>query len=110
MGGRGTGAQYVHLVDFCTEGGELHLECEPVGLVHDISLLVDRAERQRIDRAQLCDIVSENGRAWPTRRRAELAIFELIAGWYNQHRRHSTLGYSSPAEVERRTSPVTLAA
>jgi hypothetical protein len=29
---------------------------------------------------------------------------------YNQHRRHSTLGYSSPAEVERRTSRVTLAA
>jgi putative transposase len=47
---------------------------------------------------------------WPTRRHAELAIFEFIAGWYNQHRRHSTLGYSSPAEVERRTSPVTLAA
>jgi transposase InsO family protein len=47
---------------------------------------------------------------WPTRRHAELAIFEFIAGWHNQHRRHSTLSYSSPAEVERRTSPVTLAA
>jgi putative transposase len=47
---------------------------------------------------------------WPTRRHAELAIFEFIAGWYNQHRRHSTLGYSSPAEVERRTSRGTLAA
>ena len=47
---------------------------------------------------------------WPTRRQAELAVFEFIAGWYNQHRRHSTLGYSSPAEVERRTSYATLAA
>jgi len=47
---------------------------------------------------------------WPTRRQAELAVFEFIAGWYNQHRRHSTLGYSSPAEVERRTSSATLAA
>jgi putative transposase len=47
---------------------------------------------------------------WPTRRHAELAIFEFIAGWYNQHRRHSTLGYCSPAEVERRTSPATLTA
>lgn len=47
---------------------------------------------------------------WPTRRQAESAIFEFIAGWYNQHRRHSTLGYSSPAEVERRTSSATLAA
>jgi transposase InsO family protein len=26
---------------------------------------------------------------WPTRRQAELAVFEFIAGWYNQHRRHS---------------------
>jgi transposase InsO family protein len=47
---------------------------------------------------------------WSTRRHAELAIFEFIAGWYNQHRRHSTLGYCSPAEVERRTSPARLAA
>jgi transposase InsO family protein len=47
---------------------------------------------------------------WPTRRQAELAIFAFIAGWYNQHRRHSALGYLSPAEVERRTSPATCAA
>ena len=47
---------------------------------------------------------------WPTRRQAELAIFQFIAGWYNQHRRHSTLGYSSPADVERRISPATLTA
>jgi len=47
---------------------------------------------------------------WPTRRQAQLAIFEFIAGWYNQHRRHSTLGYSSPAEVERRRLPATLTA
>jgi transposase InsO family protein len=47
---------------------------------------------------------------WPTRRQAQLAIFEFIAGWYNQHRRHSTLGYCSPAEVERRTLPATLTA
>jgi transposase InsO family protein len=46
---------------------------------------------------------------WPTRRHAGLAIFEFIAGWYNQRRRHSTLGYCSPAEVELRTSPGILA-
>ena len=48
--------------------------------------------------------------SWPTRRRAESAIFEFIAGWYNQHRRHSALGFFSPAEVERRTTLGTLAA
>jgi putative transposase len=47
---------------------------------------------------------------WPTRRHAELAIFEFIAGWYNQHRRHSTLGYCSPADLERRTAHATIAA
>jgi transposase InsO family protein len=47
---------------------------------------------------------------WPSRRVAKSAVFEFIAGWYNQHRRHSTLGYLSPADVERRSPPVTLAA
>jgi putative transposase len=47
---------------------------------------------------------------WPSRRVAKSAIFDFIAGWYNQHRRHSTLGYLSPADVERRTPPATLAA
>jgi putative transposase len=28
------------------------------------------------------------------------AIFEFIEGFYNTHRRHSALGYLSPAEFE----------
>jgi putative transposase len=47
---------------------------------------------------------------WPTRRHAQLGIFEFIAGWYNQYCRHSALAYCSPADVERRTSPATLVA
>ncbi len=39
-------------------------------------------------------------RAWPTRAMAEKAIFEWIEGWYNTRRRHSTLGYLSPAVYE----------
>ena len=39
-------------------------------------------------------------RAWPTRVRAEQAIFEWIEGWYNTRRRHSTLDYLSPAAYE----------
>jgi len=41
---------------------------------------------------------------------AEFAVFEFIAGWYNEHRRHSALGYCSPAEVERRSLSATLSA
>ena len=40
-------------------------------------------------------------RSWPTRAEARTAVFEYIEGWYNPRRRHSTLGYLSPAEFER---------
>jgi hypothetical protein len=29
------------------------------------------------------------------------AIFDYIEGWYNPHRRHSALGYHSPATYEK---------
>jgi len=32
---------------------------------------------------------------------AERAIFKFIVGWYNPHRRHSSLGYLSPVNFER---------
>jgi putative transposase len=31
-----------------------------------------------------------------------MAIFEFIEGWYNPHRRHSSIGYDSPIAFERR--------
>jgi len=37
-----------------------------------------------------------------TRSAARLALFEYIEGFYNPHRRHSALGYLSPAACERR--------
>jgi putative transposase len=39
-------------------------------------------------------------RTWATRADARTAIFEYIEGWYNPHRRHSKLGYLSPAGYE----------
>ena len=39
-------------------------------------------------------------RAWPTRKAATSALFDYIEGWYNTRRRHSTLGYLSPANFE----------
>ena len=32
---------------------------------------------------------------------ARLAVFSYIEGFYNPHRRHSALGYRSPAEYEK---------
>jgi putative transposase len=40
-----------------------------------------------------------------TRREAEQAVFEWIEGWYNPHRRHSSIGYLSPNVFERRRAP-----
>lgn len=37
---------------------------------------------------------------WATRDEARRAIFQFIEGWYNRRRRHSTLGYRSPAAYE----------
>jgi transposase InsO family protein len=39
---------------------------------------------------------------WRTRAEARHAIFDYITTWYNPRRRHSQLGYLSPAEFERR--------
>jgi transposase InsO family protein len=39
-------------------------------------------------------------RPWPTHKATTSAIFDYIEGWYNTRRRHSTLGYLSPAAFE----------
>jgi Integrase core domain len=47
-------------------------------------------------------------RSWPTRAEARAAVFEYIEAWYNPRRRHSTLGYLSPAEFERHHAQLTV--
>jgi putative transposase len=42
-----------------------------------------------------------NRRRFKSQAEARMAIFEWIEGWYNPHRRHSGLGYRSPANFER---------
>lgn len=39
---------------------------------------------------------------WKTRAQARTAIFEYLELFYNRQRRHSSLGYLSPVEFERR--------
>lgn len=42
------------------------------------------------------------GATWATRDDARAAVFRFIETWYNPRRRHSTLGYVSPAAYEAR--------
>jgi putative transposase len=42
-----------------------------------------------------------NRRRFKSHAEARMAVFEWIEGWYNPYRRHSSLGYRSPANYER---------
>jgi putative transposase len=46
-----------------------------------------------------CELLDR--RRFTTRTEARSAVFDFIEGWYNRHRRHSALGYLSPAEFEK---------
>jgi putative transposase len=48
-----------------------------------------------------CELLDR--RRFKTQVEARLSVFEFLEGWYNRHRRHSALGYLSPAEFESRT-------
>ena len=47
-----------------------------------------------------CELLARH--RFPTRSAARLALFDDIEGFSNMHRRHSALGYLSPAAYERR--------
>jgi len=46
-----------------------------------------------------CELL--NRRSFKSRAEARTALFAYIEGWYNPRRRHSALGYRSPAQFER---------
>jgi putative transposase len=45
-----------------------------------------------------CELL--NRRSFETQAEARMAVFRFIEGWYNPRRRHSSLGYESPASFE----------
>jgi putative transposase len=49
-------------------------------------------------------VKSEEGERFESYAHAKEALFDYIEVFYNQRRRHSTLGQISPAEFERRST------
>ena len=45
-----------------------------------------------------CELIRR--RSFRTQGEARLEVFQFIEGWYNPHRRHSSLGYESPVTFE----------
>jgi putative transposase len=50
-----------------------------------------------------CELLDR--RSFQSKTEARLALFRYIEGWYNPRRRHSALGYQSPANFERNPTP-----
>ena len=46
-----------------------------------------------------CELIDR--KSWKTKTEAKSDVFEWIEAWYNPHRRHSALGYKSPAAFEQ---------
>ena len=46
-----------------------------------------------------------NRRTFRSQAEARMAIFTWLEGWYNPRRRHSSLGYLSPINYERKMLP-----
>jgi putative transposase len=55
-----------------------------------------------------CELIDRN--RWRTHSEARMAVFDYIECFYNPRRRHSALGYLSPAQFERRALDQTTAA
>lgn len=53
-----------------------------------------------------CELLAR--RSWPDTTTARRAIFDFIEGWYNTRRRHSSIGYRSPAAFECAHSAATI--
>ena len=49
-----------------------------------------------------CELLDRS--RFKNREEARRAVFEFVEGWYNRHRRHSSLGYLSPAEFEKKAA------
>lgn len=58
----------------------------------------DNATSESFNAALECELLAT--RRFKNQHEAELAVFDFIEGWYNPHRRHTSIENISPAEHE----------
>jgi putative transposase len=69
-----------------------------VGSMGSVGDCFDNAVAESFFATLECELLDR--RSWPTRRELSTAVFDFIEAFYNLRRRHSTLGYLSPADYE----------
>jgi putative transposase len=55
-----------------------------------------------------CELIDRS--RWRSHSEARMAVFDYIEAFYNPRRRHSGIGYLSPAQFERRATAQPIAA
>jgi len=58
----------------------------------------DNAMRESFFASLECELIERS--SFETKTQAKMELFTYIEGFYNPHRRHSALGYLSPAALE----------
>lgn len=86
------GSQYA-----CTAYRQLLARHQLVASMSRVGNCWDNAVAESFFATLKCDLVVDAD--WPTRRAAITALIEYFE-WYNHERRHSALGYRSPAQFE----------
>jgi putative transposase len=87
--------------------GEYRAELAAHGMIASMSAkgdCYDNAVAESFFATLEFELIMQND--WHTKEEARRAIFRYIEIWYNRKRRHSTLGYVSPAEYEAQLQDV----
>jgi len=89
------GAQYT--------SSDFQKRCEDAGVrtsMGSVGDCYDNAMCESFNATLECELLSRS--RFKTHREAALAVFDYIEGYYNPRRRHTSIGFISPAEFERR--------
>jgi transposase InsO family protein len=81
--------------------------CEQMGVrpsMGSVGDCFDNAMAESFFATLECELLDR--RRFKTQAEAEIAVFDFIEGWYNPQRRHSSLGYLSPVQFEKRHATV----